>query len=715
MSKIARVQLPDGRVARMEVPDDATPEQIQSFAQKQFAAKPKKAPEPGGVLGWISNNVFSPVNELAVGAVEGLSNLGQTIVDPIIAARIQSTYGTEAAKRFMHEAPQKRAKVFSAARNLIVTREDPLARTVGRVLPSIPLSAEGIAGRVATGALGGIMGREPTDDPNKSAAIGAAANVVIPPVISGIAKSAPAKALARGISRVASPVVTPIVNAADDVAEAALPSVNRFLGRPPPTPLRGLPALPQPPAAVLAELGRKAQTRAARFSSLGVDNPTTGMVTRDPAAFSFEQNTAKLQGVGDDLARQMKEVETKLVDKGRTMVRNLGGAKGAEATGKGVEDFLDAMRTQEQQLTSRLYTQVRETRGDVMVGSLDDLNAAMQRPDLRNSADVRPILKSIKSYVKDVGDNGRLTISQAEELRKFIGKQGAPNMGWARKELIGSLDDSVVNAVGDDAFRVARANARAGFEKWSKTFAGKLADEKLAPELLTKRILGDGVKLSDLRSLKRSILTASDVEQGQTTWRAVQAQSIDDLLSKSVNEDGNLVGSTLSREFNKSALKFREILDPADFKMLRRLAAATRDVKAYPVGHSVNTSNTAVTLANMFDNAPAKVRDGWLKLIGKVGARAGAHVGAAAAVGPFGNVAVEGIRAAGTAAAANRAEQQAANALMEKIRLAQNPEAAAAAIKEAQAAAASNPAVADFLRKAGMGQLIGGVAASEAQ
>lgn len=41
---IAKIQLPDGRVARFEVPEGTTPEQVTAFAEQQFA--PKKAAEP---------------------------------------------------------------------------------------------------------------------------------------------------------------------------------------------------------------------------------------------------------------------------------------------------------------------------------------------------------------------------------------------------------------------------------------------------------------------------------------------------------------------------------------------------------------------------------------------------------------------------------------------------------------------------------------------
>jgi hypothetical protein len=312
--------------------------------------------------------------------------------------------------------------------------------------------------------------------------------------------------------------------------------------------------------------------------------------------------------------------------------------------------------------------------------------------------------------------NGPVTVNQAEELRKFVGSLGNtsdPAVRMMRGKMIDALDDDVVNAVGGDAFKAARASAKARFDEFSKTFAGKAANEGLAPELLSKRILGDGVRLSDLRSLRQSLTTGTDdqVARGMEAWKGLQAQAVDDLLSKSVDADGQLSGSILSREFAKSSPKLRELLEPQDFKELRRLAAATRDVKAFPVGHSVNTSNTAPSTANLF--APGERKQSVPGMLLKRGLAFSA--GSLASGTPVGGlVANVGLNAA-ERAAAMRENQQVAQELMKQVRLAQSPEAAAAAIQQIKQAAAGNPGLADYLNQAGFGRIIGGAAAAASQ
>ncbi len=689
MPRIARIKLPDGRVARVSVPDDATDEQVMAFVKGKLSQrKPavgKTVAQKEGALNSLGA-FLSTGNEMALGALRGLENITSSVTDPLLGM----VFGQDKVR----EAGNSRQRRWDTVADAVTTHRNPAANTAGQIGAgmAVPLSKIGMIGKLGNraiqGALGGLAVRDSNQSAVPNALTGAVANAVLPPLIGRVVRSRPAQAAGRAVAKMA--------------------------GRAP----------DQIPVDGLAALGPDAVERAARLKALGVERPTTGMVTRDPAAYSFEQNTARLTGVGDDLARQMREAEAALVSKGRSMVDDLGGAKGPEATGKGVEETLDAKRTEMQRLTGKIYEEVRETRGDESIGYLSSLRERMSDPDVVDNAVLDQMREGLVRRMTRLGlvsDNGSMsqpiTVRQAEELRKFIGGLGSsadPAVRMTRKNMIDALDDDVVEAVGDDAFKAARASARERFQEFSKTFPGKLADEKLAPELLTKRVLGDGVKLSDLRALRTSLTTGTDeqVVRGQAAWRDLQSQSVEDLLGKSIDADGNLVGTGLSREFNKSATKLKEVLDPADFAVMENLAAASRDVKAMPVGHSVNTSNSATTLANMFDNAPPAVKEGWGKLTAKLGLRAGAHAAAGAIAPVAGNIAVEAIRGGASAVASQRAQSELAEALVKRIQLAQSPEAAAAAIREAQEAAASSPVIADMLNRAGLGRMIGGTAAA---
>jgi hypothetical protein len=550
-------------------------------------------------------------------------------------------------------------------------------------------------------------------------------------VIGALARTAPVRAIGRGAARLAAPVINPLVNAADDASEFLLSKTRPALGLDySPLPSMPLPGRAAPfgaptgaataaPANDLTSLGRQAEARAARFRSVGVDNPTTGMVTRDPRAWHFERETAKAADIGDNLVGQFQDVERKLVATGQNLVRAQGGAKGAENTGIAVQGALNAKSKEMQAVTSQLYKQVRETRGDVPVGRLGGFREAFAHPDIVDDPLADTFRQGIQRRLDRMGmlgpggkfkDGGAATINQVEELRKFIGRTGDirdPNTRRIRGILIDSLDDDVVEAVGDDAFKAARASAKERFAEFSKTFPGKVADEGIAPEALTKRVLSDTVRLSDLRSLRQSLTsgTPEQVARGTEALKGLRGQALDDLLGSVVNADGKLNGTALTKAFEKASPKLRILLDPSDYKTLRRLVMASRDATADVPFSAVNHSNTASAL---FNQTKGPVKDGWLKFLAKHGA-------AFATVGPAGNVAL----AAGGQVAAGRAEQKAAEALMRQVQMAKSPQEAAAAIRAAQEAAGSNAAVTDMLLRwqnlAGNSPALGGAAAAPFQ
>src|SRR3546814_19292151 len=93
--------------------------------------------------------------------------------------------------------------------------------------------------------------------------------------------------------------------------------------------------------------------------------------------------------------------------------------------------------------------------------------------------------------------------------------------------MIDALDDDVVNTLGDDAFKAARQSAKARFDEFSKTFAGRIADEGIPPERLTQRLFG-ATSLKDLSSLKQSLTsgTPEQIERGQPAMKRAEERRV---------------------------------------------------------------------------------------------------------------------------------------------------------------------------------------------
>jgi hypothetical protein len=82
---IARFQMPDGRVARFEVPEGTTPEQAQSLMAAQMGQEGQEGPATPPERSFMSD-VKQGAGNLLAGAVRGAGSIGATILAPVDAA-----------------------------------------------------------------------------------------------------------------------------------------------------------------------------------------------------------------------------------------------------------------------------------------------------------------------------------------------------------------------------------------------------------------------------------------------------------------------------------------------------------------------------------------------------------------------------------------------------------------------------------------------------
>jgi len=724
------VRLPDGTIVR-NVPEGTTRSQLMARVQK--GAQPQRARGTG--IGAV-DQTLSSVNEFLIGFPQGLYNAAATVTDPLMRLVV--------GDKPVDQAQQQRQQATNAASRALVSRPSPAARTTGQIastlLPAVqairaPAALAKVAPRVAPvvtravqGAIGGAATRGDNSSGLPEAGVGAAANVFLPPLLARAATSRPGIALGRTVRNAAAPVINAMGQQMDNAADGILSRVNPALGleyspsAAPHAPL--IPPIADPAVrspVTVGDLGRDAAARAARFEAVGVKAPTTGMVTRDPRAWHFERETAKRAGVGDELLGQFQNVESDLINAGNSMIKRQGGSIGSEATGLSVQKALDAKRGEMQQATSALYKRVRDARGDTSAGTLGNLRAVLDDPEMMDNPVFDQMREGINRRLQRFGMAGTsgllrndavASLSQAEELRKMIGNLGAstePAVKYMRGRLIDALDDDVVDAVGDDAFKAARASAKARFDEFSKTFAGKIADEGIPAERLTQRLFG-ATSLADLRALKQSLGTGTAEQQarGAEALSNLRAQALDDLFGSVVSPDNKLNGTALFNRFEKAADKYRELLDPAEYKTLRRIAMAARDATAEVPFSAVNNSNTASAAANLFTSQPEKDRSGLMGLFAK-------HLGGYAVGGPAANV---GIMVADEALK-RRASSQAADALARQVQMARSPAAAAQGAADARNAAETGQKLSDLLQwwqdLSGNNPVLGGLAAAQTQ
>lgn len=454
-----------------------------------------------------------------------------------------------------------------------------------------------------------------------------------------------------------------------------------------------------PSANPVASLGRRAVAREATMRRAGVQNPTTGMVTRDPRMWNFEQETAKLNGAGDDMLAAITGVEDDLRRGARGIVDRQGGAIGQEAMGKRANSVLADKSQALQDEVGALYTQVREQSGNARIPDLKNTRALSDHPEFADNdifdGMVAQLNKRLQRYADADGGAAGLSVNQAEQARRFVGKLGGqdPESRLMRKTIQEALDADVLDNFGGAPFAEARAAARARFDEFGKTLPGKVASGDIPGERLSSRIMSQSTPLDDVRALRKSLTGGPTAARGRDALDSIGAEVMDELLKKHIPSEGMIKGGQLFTEFQKSAPRLQIILGPQRYKELRRLALAARYATADVPKANVNYSNSASSVANIL--GPEVTKRAASNLLPNLARRV-----AGTAVGSLGGItgALAGDAAANTAnqALASRAARTAGTKVAEQVRLARDPVAAANLITEATNHA--DPVVSRFAR-----------------
>lgn len=726
---------PDGKRYRVTAPEGATQQEVLARVQGQA-----QAPKPRQKGTWLSP-LTDAVNETLIGVAEGAYNLGAAITDPVMTA----IYG----KKAMAEQRRQRANFFDNASRTLSTRENPVLRTTGQMVPGViaggavkaPAIVKNAAPRLApivTRAVQGAVGSAPVhntkDSATNSMVTGAALNVTLP-MVGGLLAN----------TKLGGRVIDKARQFADDVLVGNGPSMTwqeRFLGAAPQPRIPTVPGnvprasstasapgprtAPPPQQPPLAVLGNDAVERAARFERVGVRQPTTGMITRDPTVWTRERNLMALDE-GLPVKTAILNVQDDLANAGRNMSA---GAPSSEATGASVRQLIEGRNQRLGQEVSNLYTQAREKFGDVQVGELDGLWTRMADPAWRNNATFGGMNSQITGLLKDFGvidDMGRsipgrsLTLSQANELRKFIGRLGNgadQTVIAARKNLITALDNDVFANVGDDAFRQARTAAANRFREFESGLVNKMAKDGIFDEKLPTRMVQGGVSNQQVRDLYKTL--KAEGEAGQQAITQLRARAFADLIENPavMMDDGTTTtvnGKTLWNNFQKNRDRYKVVFGDEMFGQVEDYIKTARDATVAPALATPNTSNTAAMLMNQRPSAgslfevPTAPRPGLLtRNAPTIGATVGSLLGGATGGIPGGATGAgvgAGLGRGWQSLAANRGQQAVADATARQVQQAINPQSVAEAVQLLQSQSLNTAQRASVIRW--LGQNVG--------
>lgn len=342
--------------------------------------------------------------------------------------------------------------------------------------------------------------------------------------------------------------------------------------------------------------------------------PTKGMVTRNPRDWTVERNLQKGEASDAIIGDSITGIDNANQNAARTRLAQLanetGGMSGnAYATGKQAFSTIKQIEKDSQKAVSDLYGQVRQQVGDQngigyknLLGELDGLKDNAYASGLHDSVVAR--------LDRLLGKDQTLTVSKAEELRKFLGtlpdNVSGVDLGGFKSRIQRAIDNDVIDSAGQDFFQGARSAARDRFQmlhnpaiqKVLKT-AGDLGQDKTAMNWVDQQIIKGGPE--DINQLRMVLESPEYAQQGgKALWDNIRRRTIEWLGSEAQGQQGGLSGSNFNKAIDKLGEdRLQSLFSPEERTMIERFRKALESATVEPFGSAPNRSNTAPALASL--------------------------------------------------------------------------------------------------------------------
>jgi hypothetical protein len=469
-----------------------------------------------------------------------------------------------------------------------------------------------------SGAVSGLLQYDPTNSMRnglQNTVMGAGVGAVAAPVVGAVVdKMTPVVAAIYGrikglISKVAgdaNPSV--IINQIPEFSNLAPDAKNSLI------------AEAQQQIKQTGTLDAEALARKANLVANGV-TPTKSMVTRNPADWTKERNLQKLAqapdeqlaSVGQDLTNVYQGNDQALSNR-LTGMRDQYPAGSQESQGLTVMQKLEELSKASQKTVGEIYDQVKQTSGDQLASDAHSLVDKLN--ELQDSTYSEKLVSSVRNKLKRFGmldadgalTNNTLTVSQAEELRKFVNT--LPN-DFGKRDIISAIDADVLAGAGADAFAGARGAAAQRFNMLDNATTqkalgalGELSQGKTAQNFIKSQVI-DG-SAGDVAELVTTLSKLPNA-QSKEAMGALSAGVLEHLQNKSINANSGQFSATGLNSAIKDIgdAKLLAVLGKSELDKLKSLARAGLDATYAPPFSAVNNSNTAPLLLSLTQRARA--------------------------------------------------------------------------------------------------------------
>lgn len=362
-------------------------------------------------------------------------------------------------------------------------------------------------------------------------------------------------------------------------------------------------------------LDAKALQRKMDAESLGFKGEygmTAGQATRDPTLWSREQNLAKTED-GLPILGRLKNQNQRFTEQLRDELPK--STIFGDDVGESIFDSVTNKWRGMQDEVGKVYSKIDQEMDGFTINGMPDFEDSLKV--MGDDATITKLTSSVLARGKRIGlfgDEARpVTVKNVEQFRKFINglaDGNDPTLMMRKREIIDLLDDNVVGATQNDAYKVARAKASERFKEFETALVNKIVKGKLSPDKLFETTLKAPRK--ELEALKYS-LNKSHVEgqpaAGAETWQSIQSETLDHLWRKAtagMGADAKFSGTMFKKEMDKiGKKKLAIIFEPEDLAQLYKIRDTSINMTREPIYSSVNYSNTTPAAYNLLSRIPS--------------------------------------------------------------------------------------------------------------
>jgi len=370
---VYEVTLPDGRQYEVTAPVGTSEKML-----LQLARESELPSRTAGFGTDVLDVPLSALNEFVIGGGQAVSGMSKFISDPIIEAGLNLVspgYGTQGRQA----AEEQRLRMEQQISRSTVAQPSPVARETGGItasllsgglkLPSVAATAFPRMTAAAERAIQGAIGSQAVETPGmtsgEAATLGAGVNVALPPAMRALLQSRPAQFVGTQVGKLTAPIVGALDEGATALRRAVgleadtipqnafLPSVQQVTEA-----ARSRLALPPEVQQISPDVGETLGTEAAQrlrnFARIGVTQPTTGMITREPGVWSYERNVMQRPGIGDPVRDAIIKVNDEINKAADDLTKRIGVADDVEKVGLQAADALSKKQKEMQQVVGRL-------------------------------------------------------------------------------------------------------------------------------------------------------------------------------------------------------------------------------------------------------------------------------------------------------------------------------------------------------------------------